>query len=77
MLLVPDGLFVDSETETVFWTDSGHNNIEAMQFDGSNRRELVTGLGEPRDIMVLPSNRWVEEKEDTSTPDSVLQNIIQ
>ena len=51
----PEGIAVDWVNKKLYWTDTGTNIIAVADFDGSNRMVLViTGLGEPRGIAVLP-----------------------
>lgn len=55
---VPDGLFVDSDNETIFWTDTDFKTIESIQFDGSNQRVLINDVDMPRAIIIVPENRF-------------------
>lgn len=55
---VPDGIAVDGLRQHVYFTDTGHDTIERMDYDGPDRRVIVsTNLDEPRAIVVDPQNR--------------------
>uniref|UniRef100_A0A1I7Z610 Very low-density lipoprotein receptor n=1 Tax=Steinernema glaseri TaxID=37863 RepID=A0A1I7Z610_9BILA len=56
-VMTPDGLAVDWVHGLLFWTDTGHNQINVMNLTDRHRRTIVdTGLDEPRAIAVDPSN---------------------
>ena len=40
----PNGLTIDYETHTLFWTDANLDRIESSNYDGSNRTILIQGL---------------------------------
>ncbi|XP_019869028.2 low-density lipoprotein receptor-related protein 4 isoform X2 [Aethina tumida] len=43
----PNGLAVDHSTGKIYWTDAGSNAIEFANFDGSDRRVLLSGIDLP------------------------------
>ncbi|XP_069493571.1 nidogen-2 [Ambystoma mexicanum] len=52
-LMSPEGLAIDYNRRTMFWTDSGLDRIESAELDGSGRKVLFdTDLVNPRAITV-------------------------
>ena len=40
----PNGLTIDYDAHTLFWTDANLDRIESSNYDGSNRTILIQGL---------------------------------
>lgn len=51
----PNGLTVDLETETVYWVDGKLHVLQAIQWDGSDRRTIVSNLPYPYSVTLLQS----------------------
>ena len=50
-----DGIAVDWINNMLFWTDTGSNNIEVSNLDGSEQKTILSrNLDEPRDITLDP-----------------------
>jgi hypothetical protein len=50
-----DGITVDWINNMLFWTDTGSNNIEVSNLDGSEQKTILSrNLDEPRDITLDP-----------------------
>ena len=50
-----DGIAVDWINNMLFWTDTGSNNIEGSNLDGSEQKTILSrNLDEPRDITLDP-----------------------
>ena len=43
-IMWPNGLAIDYNTHTLFWTDANLDKIEFSNYDGSNRTVLIEGL---------------------------------
>ncbi len=43
----PNGITIDYQTQTIYWTDSDMGVIEHSNTDGTNRRQLQSGLPNP------------------------------
>jgi len=55
-----NGLTVDWISSHIYWTDGRRRSVEVAEFDGSNRRILITErLSQPRGIYADPDNRFV------------------
>lgn len=49
----PNGLTVDLGTETIYWVDGKLNFLQAMNWDGSNRRTIVQNLSYPYSVTLF------------------------
>jgi hypothetical protein len=43
----PAGLTIDFAARRIYWTDSALHKIEMSNFDGTDRRQIVSGLQNP------------------------------
>jgi len=67
-VLEVNGLTVDWVSEHVYWTDECKRSVEVAEFNGSNRRLLVTErLSQPRGIYADPINGFVRASFSLST----------
>ncbi len=48
----PNGITIDYQTQTIYWTDSELGVIEYSNTDGTNRRQLESGLSNPYAITI-------------------------
>ena len=48
----PNGIAIDYQTQTIYWTDSDRDVIEYSNVDGTNRQQLQTGLPYPYGITI-------------------------
>ncbi len=46
------GIALDVENEKIYWADFGANNVGSVNFDGSDSKELATGLLRPLHIVL-------------------------
>jgi len=59
-VLEVNGLTVDWRSSHIYWTDGRKRTVEVAEFDGTNRRILVTEqLSQPRGIFADPVNGFV------------------
>lgn len=49
-----NGVAVDWLSQHVYWTDAVRGTVELCDYDGDNRRVVVSGLGNPRAIVISP-----------------------
>lgn len=49
----PNGLTVDLDTETIYWVDGKLHVLQAIQWDGTNRRTIVSSLPYPYSVTLL------------------------
>lgn len=49
----PNGLTVDLETETIYWVDGKLHVLQAIQWDGTDRRTIVSSLPYPYSVTLL------------------------
>lgn len=49
----PNGLTVDLETETIYWVDGKLHVLQAIQWDGTDRRTVVSSLPYPYSVTLL------------------------
>jgi len=55
-----NGLAVDWISSHIYWTDGRKRSVEVAEFDGTNRRILITdGLSQPRGVYADPINGFV------------------
>lgn len=54
-----DGLTVDIEDDYIYWTDVSNQRIERSSLDGKDRKEILSGLGKPRAIVLYKEARFV------------------
>ncbi|XP_076353564.1 lipophorin receptor 1 [Tachypleus tridentatus] len=55
-----DGIAIDWIYNHIYWTDTGKNSIEVADLQGNMKKTLiVTGLDEPRAIVVNPLEGWM------------------
>jgi len=60
VVLEVNGLTVDWLSRHIYWTDGRRRTVEVADFDGNNRRILITErLSQPRGIYADPTNRFV------------------
>ncbi len=48
----PNGITIDYQTQTIYWTDSGLGVIDYSNTDGTNRRRLQSNLPYPYAITI-------------------------
>jgi len=59
-VLEVNGLTVDWVSRHIYWTDGRKRSVEVAEFDGTNRRILISeGLSQPRGIYADPVNGFV------------------
>jgi len=59
-VLKVNGLSVDWVSSHIYWTDARKRTVEVAEFDGTNRRILITErLSQPRGIYADPVNGFV------------------
>jgi len=59
-VLEVNGLSVDWVSKHIYWTDGRKRTVEVAEFDGSNRRILITEqLSQPRAVYADPINGFV------------------
>ncbi|KPU81706.1 uncharacterized protein Dana_GF20504, isoform D [Drosophila ananassae] len=46
-LVYPNGLAIDYDRSMLYFVDGGIHTLESMNFDGSNRKVILNGLGHP------------------------------
>lgn len=51
-----NGLSVDWLGQHVYWTNAKKGTIELCDYGGHNRKVIVSGLGDPRGIVIDPRN---------------------
>lgn len=58
-------LALDYEARKIYWTNSGYDIIERLNFDGSGYVEIATErIGSPKDLEIDINNGFVLQKYD-------------
>lgn len=63
----PNGLTIDIFTERIYWVDARHKKIESANYDGSDRREVLSDiLMHPYSIAIFEDNLYWSDWGTTS-----------
>ena len=55
---VVEGLAIDAQGNMLYWTDTSFRSIERANLDGTNRRTVLSGLAEPKHIVLFKPARY-------------------
>ena len=59
-LVEPKGIAVDWVAKHIYWTDAGSRKVEMSNYDGKQRRSVITtALDQPFSIVVHPEIGYV------------------
>ena len=81
----PRGIAIDSLSGLIYWTDDDLNRINRVRTDGKHFETLLTGVSNPRAIVLGPSGKmyWVEDgtnkirraNRDGSNPEDLVTGL--